>query len=462
MVLVMIQANLYIFNFEAVVMKRIKKIIATILFFTLLLGCGEFFQYILVDDTTSYTRIMMHELYSQEDNIDILFVGSSHCYRSFNPAITDEIFQQNTFNAGSSAQRMDGSYTIIKEAMKNNNIKHIFLEVYFGVAEGFDYKTSNQLTSTYIISDYMKPSVNKLLYLINASQPEHYFNSFVLARREWQSMFDLDYMMELINKKHTEDYYNYTYKFVSGKNEYYAGKGYVVSTDSIDGEVFYSDYGCEALNINSLASQDWEKYLWKIINLCDKENIKLTLISAPIPDYCLASCGNYDEYINKINSIIEYANVDYYDFNLCREEYWPCTTQFYYDTSHLNKQGADLFSQNFALFFSGKIAEETLFYSTYQDRIASLKPQILGLNYEVVNIENVEKKRMHIISTFDTDTKYKVVAYPKEGEEYVVQDYINNNVFLIDDNEHGVLNIIVKKNNDTTYNNSDNMVVINY
>ena len=150
-------------------MKKVKIIVGCVLFFTAFVFIGEVLQYILVDDTNSYTRITFHEMYDQ-DNIDILFVGSSHCYRSFIPEILDNnVGGLNTVNAGRSSQALDGSYIIIQEAAKRNDLQRIYLELYFNV--GFSsYKDRGQLTQTYIISDYLPFSMNKVCYLLNASQ----------------------------------------------------------------------------------------------------------------------------------------------------------------------------------------------------------------------------------------------------------------------------------------------------
>ena len=38
-------------------------------------------SYLLVDDSQSYTRLTMHELYEEKEPIDTLFLGSSQCFR---------------------------------------------------------------------------------------------------------------------------------------------------------------------------------------------------------------------------------------------------------------------------------------------------------------------------------------------------------------------------------------------
>ena len=63
----MIQAPLSIFNFDGKqFMKNVmKRAIATVLFY-LFIYCGKLWRYLLTDDVDSYTRIMMHQLYTSE------------------------------------------------------------------------------------------------------------------------------------------------------------------------------------------------------------------------------------------------------------------------------------------------------------------------------------------------------------------------------------------------------------
>lgn len=73
-------------------------------------------DFLLVDDVHSYSRVMLQELYADAGNIDTLFLGSSHCYRSVDPAQVDAALGTHSFNAGSSQQLPDGSYYMLKEA----------------------------------------------------------------------------------------------------------------------------------------------------------------------------------------------------------------------------------------------------------------------------------------------------------------------------------------------------------
>lgn len=427
-------------------MKIVKRIIATTMFVLLFLSCAGLFRYIVVDDVASYTRIMMNELYNQDENIDVLFVGSSHCYRSFDTEVTDKIFQRNTFNAGSSSQHLDTSYTLIKEVAKKNELETVYLELYFGVASGYKYRDRSGATEVYMISDYMKPSINKFMYLLKATQAKHYVNSFVLARRSWERFFDLDYIMKIINVKRSDDYKNNSYTYVTYDNEYYAGKGYVASLEKNESNYFFSNVGYSKLDMSNLASQDWTKYLYKIIDYCERKDIKLVLVSAPVPDFILAAPGNYDEYITKVNTIIANTNVEYYDFNLCRQEYFPYLTLNFKDTDHLNSWGADLFSTVFARFFTGQISNEELFYKSYKEKLESLSPMILGLCYKDLQNDDTGEmiRNIKIVSTRENTAEYKILIKPENFEQYQVQDFTDNILFSVPADEHGVITITMR------------------
>ncbi|MFI3214776.1 MAG: hypothetical protein R3Y24_15790 [Eubacteriales bacterium] len=49
-------------------------------------------SFIMTDNTNEYARLMFYEMYHQEQNIDVLFLGSSHSYSSLVPSELDEIW----------------------------------------------------------------------------------------------------------------------------------------------------------------------------------------------------------------------------------------------------------------------------------------------------------------------------------------------------------------------------------
>lgn len=424
-------------------MKKVVIGLKIIVFVMLFLLCGKIFRFILVDDTKSYTRIMMHELYNPEENIDVLFVGSSHCYFSFVPTIMDEIFGKNTFNAGSSSQGLDASYELIREANKDNDLEQVYLELYHRMGTSGENKDRTLMMGTNIISDYMKPSLRKWAFLLRASSKEHYVNSFIVARRDWEKLFEPEYIKELVKKKLSDDYQNYEYASVSNEGAAYQGKGYVTN-NGVAPEYYY--FQCWPIYADGVA-KDWQKSLMQIIEYCEKEEIELTLVSAPMPNFALAGMGNYDTYPEKVNELIEGTGVKYYDFNFCKEEYIPNTSSIFRDSDHLNTEGAELFSTVFAKFFTGQISEEKLFYDSYNEKLAHLEPMVLGLGHQDRASAYSEEivRHIHIVSTKETGMEYRIILTPQEGEQYMVQDFAENREFEVPLSEHGICTVVSRQ-----------------
>lgn len=91
---------------------------------------------------------------------------------------------------------------------------------------------------------------------------------------------------------------------------------------------YFSTTGWGSINLDNV-SDDWLNSLSDIIDFCDKNDIELTLVAAPMPNFLVAGLGNYDEYVGLINGIIEDTDIDFYDFNLCRESFFLNTSSLF-------------------------------------------------------------------------------------------------------------------------------------
>ena len=420
-------------------MKIVCKALVGVIFIILFFGIGEFLRYILIDDTESFTRIMFHELYTSKKNIDIAFVGSSHCMNSFVPSLLDKKFDTYTFNIGSSGQSLDGSFVMIQELCKYNKPKQIYLEVYYNVIVG-KYKDRKQMTNTYIISDYMKPSLEKLIYLLNASSKDHYVNSFILARRNWKKLLDFDYILKNIKKKHTELYKNYKLdEFNREGKSYYVERGYCTCNNIFS--AYWNDRAYGKLYIKLTEKNDWYKSLLDIINYCKKQNIILTFIIAPEPEWNIVGKINYQEYHDFIQNIADKHNVELLDFNLRNSKYFDSSyLNFFQDNHHLNNIGSEEFSNVFADFIVGKISKKDLFYDTLQKKLDSEEPKVFGLG-RPKDYEKLKYFEAHIVSNRKNEIEYKIEVEPDKGKYRLIQDYSVNKKFKLSSKEHGKLTL---------------------
>lgn len=406
----------------------------------LFLASLEGLQYLLVDDTESYSRIKMHELYNSEDNIDVLFVGSSHVNCSLNPKIADELLDKHTFNAGTSSQDMDGSLALIREAVIYHDIEQIYLEMYYGIALRGNYKERTEMTSTYIISDYMRPSFRKLQYLLEASSKEYYVNGFIPARREWEKIFDFEYIKDLYAKKKTEAYKEY--HAINTGTSYYLD-GFMATEKALTNEAQWNESANGLIKQENI-SEDWKESLDEIVGLCKKQGIKLVLFAAPMPDMTLVGKENYDEYSGLIRSMAENYGIEYYDFNLCKPEYFDAgNLEIFRDEGHLNVYGAEEFTETFADFFAGNISEAELFFDSYEEKLLSMPPRIYGIGGPKEEEEPVSKVK--ILSNRNEGIEYQVTLRTEDDEEWIIKEYSTEKSFEVPMDVKGVLKIEARR-----------------
>ena len=420
------------------VLKRLFSIVSIFLV-TIFVSYG--LNYFVTDDSHSYTRIMIHQLNNSDSNIDVLFVGASHCYRSLDPEIADKYFNATTFNAGSSGQFMDGSLAIIKEALRHNNVKKIFLEVSYSIIESEKFKERNTLTSTYLLSDYMDPSLEKVDYLLNASSYEHYINSFFPTKRNAENLFDFNGVYKKIQRKNTNDYNNYQWNKSFYNDEYYVDRGYVETTKTYS-QTYISERAFGEIDcVKKLDDKtDWMKSLSEIIDLCRERNIELTFFVAPDRERTIIGKGNYQDFYLKTKEYAQKYNIDFFDFNLCKKSFFDSDNNDYFgDEDHLNYKGAIEFTKLFSRFFTGNISEQDLFYESFDKKKDAISPNVYGIAKNSICSE--DGQAMYLICNKKKLIECNVSIIPDGKNEYTVPLKAADEVFYVPSDSHGKINV---------------------
>ncbi len=413
--------------------KYIKRVVAILSTCSIFVCIWLALSYLAVDNTSSYTRIMMREFYNQE-NIDVLFCGASLCYRSFDTEILDKGLGANTFNSGSSSQDIDVSYYIIKEALMNYDVKQIYLELspIIAMNTGIEERTLSNMLSAYIIADYIKPTITKGEFIV--SRPDYLIESVLPARRNWDKLFDKDYIATNLQRKNNDVYRNYQYDFLHYDTEWYAGKGYVESSYRVEDGYFDDRYGKNIISLDKI-SDDWYQYLNKIVKVCKNEDVELTLVCTPFSEYLINIYGEgYISYHNMVQEIADDAGIIFWDFNLLKEESIAFTANQFKDSAHLNMYGAQAFSELFAKLVSQELSFDEISYKNINDKLEGLEPSVLGIIREESTIS--------IVASHPENLEFVVSAIPEEGEEYYIEDFAPNLLINISPDETGILHII--------------------
>ena len=236
------------------------------------------------------------------------------------------------FNLCTSTQSPQVSYYLLKESIRTHkDIKRVFFEVSIS---RLAVDPPNQ-TGTFIVTDYMESDILRLETIMSSFGPEVYVNGFSRLRRTITptKMPGLKKIIEIYNKKKTDKYKNYD------TDSDYRGRG----------QWHYSGWignkGEIAVNIDSKTKDTFSKdnlkdepirYLYKIIELCKKNNIELVFCYFPYTEMCFMNSERYEDITGVINGIAEDADVPVLDFNLVKDEYMHYDISDYYNFDHLN------------------------------------------------------------------------------------------------------------------------------
>ncbi len=233
------------------------------------------------------------------ESYDYLFLGSSHCYRSFDPAIFAQ-YGLSSYNLGSSSQSPLNSYCILKKVIKRT--KNVIMEV---------YPVSSGLSGT------------ESFLSINASTKDISLvadMAFEINDLRCYNMLSIKPIIDNYNRKRI---FNYS----QSKN------GYIVTIDTAKFEKKY------VVTLNKENVKKQLEYICKIIELCRDANIALTFIYAPIPRKHIIT--NEKIFIDELKEIAEKENISFTDMS--RKSNCDSKTD-YYDDNHLNESGVYKFN----------------------------------------------------------------------------------------------------------------------
>ncbi len=280
---------------------------------------------------------------SDKNSIDMLFIGSSHSYCTFDPLVVDEKLLLNTYQLGMPEQYPDTSYYTLLEALNYQKPKKVVMEIFFGVMDkDFNYKQADLLfqvmENNKLRLDYVKnvfPANEKAKYLIPAIR---FQTDFI----QWAN----NALTKIINDKFKLRKNRETENKVIAGEEYYRSKGFI-----------YCDYVMseeEQKKVGGFNGEKWnisnvqKKYLEKIMELCKQNDIELIWVTAPISYAALEKTVSYNKIHNTIKAIADENNICYLDFNTLYPNIKIFEDDDFRDASHLNYNGAVIASEYFS------------------------------------------------------------------------------------------------------------------
>lgn len=385
---------------------NIKRCIKIILFPLILFFLIYIISIALRDDAHSYSRVMMHELYNQE-NIDYLVCGASHVSHGIDPRIVKEKLNKDLFNAGTPSQHIDGTYAILKDILNRKKIEKVFLDIDNGIAASTPFLKRKGFKSEYIVSTYLKDSSVKYDFYKNMSAPEYYLNSFLPLGKDKMITLDPIILFNKASYVFNGNYSGYKYKgrnlYKENDDDFY--KGCVFEKDFIKDKSF-NDTADSPILMDNVTQGDWCNTIDKIIALCKEKNTQLVFFSIPSSDFYLKGKSNYDEYYFFAKDFLKKRGYEYYDFNFVKKEFLSFSDTDFRDSNHLNDKGIEKFSKVFCDYFSDSYKGIDFFYNSYQEKLASLPDTVFGVKADFCKL-----KQNLILNPVTTDISKERLTY---------------------------------------------------
>lgn len=372
----------------------------------------------------AYDRSMFYS-FNHQENIDMVFIGSSHVFCGINPNLVEEIIGSDSFILSSSGQNIGQSYYNLIEANRKYNIKQANIELFYVTNTGEYAMYGNDSSISSYSMEYYTFSPNKIVSAIELNKADTLIEVFFPFIRYREKLFDKDWILENINKKKTDNYRNYKYYEIFSDENGYAettNNGGYICTRVYNplSDIYKVERTEEEMHINDSVRD----YMYKIIEYCKKNEIELVFWIAPM--YITQTMSvNYDTYYNDINEICKDNNIKFWDFNLCKSEYLPIMFPgCYMDIGHLNVYGQNAFTEFMCkILTQSEHISNTYFYNSFEEK-RTLEPELVYGMYS--NLIGTDENGSDIF-------EIKVAATGEDKLEYKFT--INKKIFLPDGGE---------------------------
>lgn len=309
-------------------MKLVKRCAGVIAFWLILaLVLGRVYQILSWKDTAGGYYTQVETFYGLEENVvDVLFLGSSHCYCSvINSKLWDD-YGIAAYSLSVSGQDMVASYYWLKEALKTQKPKVVCLEMYYATCRGYAVEGNlyRNLLPYPISADY--PELVRSMIDEESGSPQ---TELGIVSEEDRSSFLAKW--PVIHTRYRE----LQRQDFTGPDTLYIG--YNVPTDGIVNQpVAWARDGAELYTGDETLPIEDERWLRKMIELTKKNGAELCLFLAP------ASVTTKQQMqMNYVEELAEEEEIPFLNFVDLRDEIRINTEQDFEDWGHTNYWGAE-------------------------------------------------------------------------------------------------------------------------
>lgn len=262
-------------------------------------------------DTTGDYLSSTQQLYATEDNLmDVIFVGSSHVYCGINPSYLWDEYGISAFDMAVGGQDRASSYHSLKEVLKTQSPQVVCVDLY-----GLLFESHDVLGNVYRNMLSMETSAN----------------SIELVKSYVDDEEQMDYILRwpIVHTRYRE---LTEYDFIQYEPSVY-GRGY---NPNYEMGLSYYPQGAVECTESIVLSDSHKEWLDSLIQLSEEEGFKLIMFLAPM--YLDAS---QQKILNGAYEYLSEYGIDTLDFNILSSEIGLDYNTDFCDATHLNRFGSD-------------------------------------------------------------------------------------------------------------------------
>lgn len=284
----------------------------------------------------AWTKSRFDEFYALEENtVDMVFIGSSHSYCTFDPENFDSVMGTLSWQLGTPLQHYDTSLYVMKEVYKTQSPKLVVLELYWDMLDDeFEMKQANSFFE--VVSEETKED-----YIENVFPLSEKVKYKLLPIRYQQDYFA--YEAAELEERAQEKFGVYKQQAETNGEEYYLAKGYtycdtVIPDSELDETNQYKGFDGSTWE----ADETQLEYLGKFVELCEANGSEVVFVTAPIANVSMDFIKDYDHVHDELAKTAEDLGVKYLDFNSVNSKENLLELKNFRDDAHLNDSGVKI------------------------------------------------------------------------------------------------------------------------
>lgn len=315
--------------------KAAKKIAVRIFLFAALFYVGELLIFELTGaGVSSFARKILNQMY-MENSIEAGFFGGSQILHGVDCDVAERELGEKTANLTSSQQPLAATDAVLREtAIHHPELKTAYVSLDYSLVMAEEVN----LESIYIVSDALKPSWNKLRYLLHATPQEYYLNSFLPLKKGEEYSLSMERIRDNLNVLMDTSYQTRQYAGGFIPVEKMSQKDYLSAKEQYVGrpERLPEENG----QVQIPSQSEWA--IRDMIAFCQQRDIHLVFFATPVPEFLTDYVINYEEYVDAVKDVLKDSGVIYLDYN-CASFDRNCA-DYFHDEWHLSGKGAAEFT----------------------------------------------------------------------------------------------------------------------